>query len=70
MDEIHDVLINEGLSRWDWYFYLTILRRTPPRPFKGPDVPRNLSMAIMFQVRDRDDTEGKTNPQTANASTF
>jgi hypothetical protein len=54
MDEMHDVLINEGLHRWDWYFYLIILRRTPPRPFKGPDTPCDLSMAIVFRVRTND----------------
>ncbi|KAG8833640.1 hypothetical protein FRC18_003300 [Serendipita sp. 400] len=27
LNDIHDVLINEGLRRWSWYYYLAILRR-------------------------------------------
>lgn len=49
LDEMHDVLINEGPLHWDWYYYLAIVRRTPPRPFKNADSPSNLTIAVAFE---------------------
>jgi phosphatidylinositol glycan class H protein len=50
-DSIHDVLINEGLRTWDWYYYLAVLCRSPPRSLKGPSPPYEISMLLAFEVR-------------------
>jgi len=50
-DSIHDVIINEGLRIWDWYYYLAVQCRSPPRPLNGPSPPYEVSMLLAFEVR-------------------
>ncbi|PVG03541.1 hypothetical protein CPB86DRAFT_748832 [Serendipita vermifera] len=48
IDCLHDILINESLYRWDWYYYLAILQRDPPKPLHD-DMPHNLSIQVAFE---------------------
>lgn len=53
-DSIQDVLVNEGLRRWNWHYYLIIVTRTPPfkqgeRIQKGGE-PFDIKLLVVFEV--------------------
>ncbi|CAG7848481.1 SubName: Full=Uncharacterized protein {ECO:0000313/EMBL:CCA66617.1} [Serendipita indica DSM 11827] len=44
LEDIHDILINEGLHRWSWYYYLAIFQR--PSSFKRNQLDLKLRLAF------------------------
>lgn len=50
-NEIHDVLINEGLHIWDWYYYIAVLCRSSSKPTARSNRPYKLSVTVAFEVR-------------------
>ena len=54
MDSIQDVLMNEGLRRWNWHYYLVVLTRTPPfergKRIQKDGEPFDIKLLVAFEV--------------------
>lgn len=53
-DSIQDVLVNEGLRRWNWHYYLVILTRSPPfergERMQKDGEPFDVKLSVVFEV--------------------
>jgi len=53
-DSIQDVLVNEGLRRWNWHYYLVILTRTLPfergERIQKDGEPFHVKLLVAFEV--------------------